>query len=228
MNIVPLIGAEVPLEELLPCATPTQDEHVESVKEHTYTGGICITDTEVPLRRAKKEFRLYRSEAKEQGLTDLKARGRHTLNSLLVKKSFSILNEYHHKKKKLIKLEQLVDLLLAEYPTIFGDEMTMHSAYEAGMNGLKSSDISTWDYAHTACESAAMFAMDHFDAEVYRRIQERARAGGRAGKKYSREDYVATLGMSKAEIARKLGISRPTVYAMIREYENERLGMDDD
>jgi hypothetical protein len=153
------------------------------------------------------------------------------INSALIVRSYQIMNQYFHKLHKELGDDELIEMLMDAYPTILGDDhrLTMTSAYDAHTGGGGyANDVEVWDYAEGACVRAAAFARDTWDEEVYRTIQARARAGGRAGKKYTREDYVATLGMKKVDIARRLNISRPTVYAMIKEFENEKLESDDD
>lgn len=73
-------------------------------------------------------------------------------------------------------------------------------------------------YQLHSAETAARMASENFQRDEYTALQRKATAAGKKGRKYDLEAYLATAHLSVAAAARVLGISRPTVYAMRREY----------
>lgn len=62
-------------------------------------------------------------------------------------------------------------------------------------------------------------ALENFDRETYESMQQRAQKAGRAHKSYTLHYHLQTAHMNVSQAARHLGISRNSVYAMRREYQ---------
>lgn len=215
MPIVHLIGATSTLEELF--SLPFISSHSEKCKE---------TYSHPQVRVFRKRFTLYTPTAlptrewKQEGgegrwrMEKDKSFSSRKLNSLLIGRVLSRMN--HDPEVSDEELEQylyeLVPSLCIENdiaPPVTGYDIATGNADRRSM---------TWDQAIRTIRSAVAYAREMWDPKFYPALQQRAREAGRKGKKYDLAAHLATAHLNVTAAARALGLSRPTVYAMRREF----------
>jgi len=208
MYIVPLIGAEVPLDELFQCAARC-DTTID------IPGGMSISK-----KKHHPQPRVLLPSKKRIG-----SKGKNEFFGKLVSRGLVILNEYHHNRHVEIDGDNLADLLLAEYPAMLeatNPHMRMLSDYDAHMDGVKKSDLSRWTVAETQCRNAALSALDKWDETYIPTVRARAREqgakGGRGYCTYTLDDHLATAHLQAKDAAAALGINVRTVHRMRRRY----------
>lgn len=193
----------------------------------------CSTSVDLPVGRSIKKQKkfsgkpvLYKSTRNTELMYTDKDSAGNILFSALIAHGLQILNEYAHKRKVEIDQDSLAQMLYEFYPSCLADlgfNNSMTTDYEDSMNGEKSGTLTNWSYAERQCQNAAQSARHFWKPDFTPQIKEKARElgakGGRAYKAYDLEMHLATSHLSNvSEVARILGISRNTVYAMRREY----------
>lgn len=193
----------------------------------------CATSIDLPVGRSIKKQKkfsgkpvLYKSTRNTELRYTDKDSAANILFSALIARGLQILNEYAHKQKEEIDQDSLVQMLYEFYPSCLaelGFNSSMTTDYEDAMNGEKSGTLTNWSYAERQCQNAAESARHFWEPDFTPRIKEKARElgakGGRAYKAYNLDMHLATAHMTNvSEVARVLGISRNTVYAMRRAY----------
>lgn len=193
----------------------------------------CSTSIDLPGGRSikmRKKFSRKPALYKSTRNTELRYLDKNSagdiLFSALIAHGLKILNEYAHTRKEGIDQDSLVQMLYEYYPAClaelgFSDSMT--TDYEDAMNGTRSGTLTHWSHAERQCQNAAESARHFWEPDFTPRIKEKARElgakGGRAYKAYNLDMHLATAHMKNvSEVARTLGISRNTVYAMRRAY----------
>jgi hypothetical protein len=76
-----------------------------------------------------------------------------------------------------------------------------------------------WAEQRFQCERAAAKALENFDTDTYRRIQERAVKGGSVCKT-TFSDFLEIAGMTVTQAAKHLGVSRGAIYRLRDRYKN--------
>lgn len=178
------------------------------VKKHIpRQGDIRSGDTQDTQEQWMRDFTLYKSssrvEVRVTGKGWYKSYCQREGFSNLIKRGLKLVNHHLYKLAEEVSDEDLFWELYKFLP----------EAYE-GLGIGYPKDI------ERELNRAVAKVREYWSPDVYRDIQERARAAGRKGKKYDVKSFLETKDMNASQAARHLGISRPTVYAMRREFSN--------
>lgn len=206
--IVPLIGAEVPLDEISQCATPTQDDPPKSAEQARYLpGDIYKKRYTPPIWADRPERRPGDSHASwAQGF----------VFSALISQGLRFI-----RRNPEVEIDELAKLLEDFYPSAIAEvdpDARMIHPYDAFHGGDKTPAWLDWDQVPTQARNAAGSALEKYSAEWVEKHRQMSSKGGKA-RSYDVHDYLAHRNdRFVAQTAREMNRDPDTVRAMKKRY----------